>query len=61
MPHYVNADEGPPSYLEYQDCTVHALRISTSTPYQTAHALLAAFGRKPRRGCNFDLFLKSHN
>lgn len=36
---------------ESRDCTVKAISISTGVSYGTAHAALAARGRKPRRGC----------
>jgi hypothetical protein len=35
---------------EARDCTVRALAHMADMPYSEAHATMAAFGRKPRRG-----------
>ena len=35
---------------EARDCTVRALAHVLDMPYSEAHATMAAFGRKPRRG-----------
>ena len=35
---------------EARDCTVRALAHMLDMPYSEAHAIMAAFGRKPRRG-----------
>jgi len=36
--------------MEARDCTVRALSHVLDMPYSEAHATMAAFGRKPRKG-----------
>lgn len=43
------------SHNETNDCTVKALTAATGLDYDTCHAALAKFGRKPRKGCVFHM------
>ncbi len=45
---------------EHNDCAVNALCNVTGASYKEAHALLAANGRKPRRGFKTIRFLGSY-
>lgn len=55
----IDADmqRGPDYIGERKDCTVHATAIAAQIPYFEAHALLARFGRKPRKGISYASFV----